>query len=81
MISTSVSDEKSSNLDLDTELSDNEDSEMTDSQKTDKLSEAFSTTVPSVDSAMESWDGSAVDAGYGSQGEISSFSDDVDIWS
>ncbi|XP_062842439.1 glutamate receptor-interacting protein 2 [Trichomycterus rosablanca] len=63
-----VSDEKGSNLDLDTELSDNEDSEMTDSQKTGKLSEVYSTTVPSVDSAMESWDGSAVDAGYGSQG-------------
>uniref|UniRef100_A0A3B4D5Y4 PDZ domain-containing protein n=1 Tax=Pygocentrus nattereri TaxID=42514 RepID=A0A3B4D5Y4_PYGNA len=47
---------------------DNEDSEMTDSQKTNKLSEIYSTTIPSVDSAMESWDGSGIDAGYGSQG-------------
>lgn len=26
-------------------------------------------TPPSLDSAMESWDGSALDTGYGSQGE------------
>uniref|UniRef100_A0AAR2LBK7 PDZ domain-containing protein n=1 Tax=Pygocentrus nattereri TaxID=42514 RepID=A0AAR2LBK7_PYGNA len=52
------------------DLSDNEDSEMTDSQKTNKLSEIYSTTIPSVDSAMESWDGSGIDAGYGSQGEL-----------
>lgn len=26
-------------------------------------------TPPSMDSAMDSWDGSALDAGYGSQGE------------
>uniref|UniRef100_A0A3Q4BY80 PDZ domain-containing protein n=1 Tax=Mola mola TaxID=94237 RepID=A0A3Q4BY80_MOLML len=43
-------------------------SELTDSQQTTKLSELYSTTVPSVDSAMESWDGSGMDAGYGSQG-------------
>ncbi|XP_062441181.1 glutamate receptor-interacting protein 2 isoform X4 [Rhea pennata] len=49
------------------EVSDPED-ELTDSQKTSKLSEIYSTTVPSVDSAMESWDGSGIDAGYGSQG-------------
>uniref|UniRef100_A0A8C1CY70 Glutamate receptor interacting protein 2b n=1 Tax=Cyprinus carpio carpio TaxID=630221 RepID=A0A8C1CY70_CYPCA len=54
--------------DLDNELSDNED-EMTDSQKTNKLSDIYSTTIPSVDSAMESWDGSGMDAGYSSQGE------------
>ncbi|XP_076864539.1 glutamate receptor-interacting protein 2 isoform X3 [Brachyhypopomus gauderio] len=60
--------EKKKNNDFDNDLSDNEDSEMTDSQKTSKLSEVFSTTVPSVDSAMESWDGSGTDAGYGSQG-------------
>uniref|UniRef100_A0A8C1HJE6 Glutamate receptor interacting protein 2b n=1 Tax=Cyprinus carpio carpio TaxID=630221 RepID=A0A8C1HJE6_CYPCA len=53
--------------DLDNELSDNED-EMTDSQKTNKLSDIYSTTIPSVDSAMESWDGSGMDAGYSSQG-------------
>uniref|UniRef100_A0A8C3D501 Glutamate receptor interacting protein 2 n=1 Tax=Cairina moschata TaxID=8855 RepID=A0A8C3D501_CAIMO len=50
------------------EVSDPED-ELTDSQKTSKLSEIYSTTIPSVDSAMESWDGSGIDAGYGSQGK------------
>uniref|UniRef100_A0A8C6MJS8 Glutamate receptor interacting protein 2 n=1 Tax=Nothobranchius furzeri TaxID=105023 RepID=A0A8C6MJS8_NOTFU len=38
---------------------------------TNKLSELYSTTIPSVDSAMESWDGSGLDAGYGSQGTYS----------
>ena len=52
------------------ELSDPEEEELTDSQQTSKLSELYSTTVPSVDSAMESWDGSGMDAGYGSQGEL-----------
>uniref|UniRef100_A0A8C3UX62 Glutamate receptor interacting protein 2 n=1 Tax=Catharus ustulatus TaxID=91951 RepID=A0A8C3UX62_CATUS len=33
-----------------------------------KLSEIYSTTIPSVDNTVESWDGSAIDAGYGSQG-------------
>uniref|UniRef100_A0A8C1ZXZ8 Glutamate receptor interacting protein 2b n=1 Tax=Cyprinus carpio TaxID=7962 RepID=A0A8C1ZXZ8_CYPCA len=56
--------------DLDNELSDNED-DMTDSQKTNKLSDIYSTTIPSVDSAMESWDGSGIDGGYSSQGEFS----------
>ncbi|XP_056116591.1 glutamate receptor-interacting protein 2 isoform X5 [Rhinichthys klamathensis goyatoka] len=60
-------DDKNKENDLDTELSDNED-EMTDSQKTNKLSDIYSTTIPSVDSAMESWDGSGTDAGYSSQG-------------
>ncbi|XP_070594428.1 glutamate receptor-interacting protein 2 isoform X3 [Erythrolamprus reginae] len=50
-----------------TEVSDLED-DMTDSQKTSKLSEVYSATIPSVDSAMESWDGSVIDTGYGSQG-------------
>ncbi|KAI4871873.1 hypothetical protein NFI96_003787 [Prochilodus magdalenae] len=63
-----MADEKKKNCDLENDLSDNEDSEMTDSQKTNKLSEIYSTTIPSVDSAMESWDGSGIDAGYGSQG-------------
>ncbi|XP_030633046.1 glutamate receptor-interacting protein 2 [Chanos chanos] len=63
---TDTVDEKKK-TDLDNDLSDNED-EMTDSQKTNKLSEIYSTTIPSVDSAMESWDGSGIDAGYGSQG-------------
>ncbi|XP_038127232.1 glutamate receptor-interacting protein 2-like isoform X3 [Cyprinodon tularosa] len=48
-------------------LSDPED-ELTDSQKTSKLSEAYSATVPSIDSAMSSWDSTAFDAGYISQG-------------
>uniref|UniRef100_UPI003AAFD93D glutamate receptor-interacting protein 2-like n=1 Tax=Centroberyx gerrardi TaxID=166262 RepID=UPI003AAFD93D len=48
-------------------LSDTED-ELTDSQKTSKHSEVYSATVPSIDSAMSSWDGSGFDAGYGSQG-------------
>uniref|UniRef100_A0A8C1CZ90 Glutamate receptor interacting protein 2b n=1 Tax=Cyprinus carpio carpio TaxID=630221 RepID=A0A8C1CZ90_CYPCA len=61
-------DSKNIENDLDNELSDNED-EMTDSQKTNKLSDIYSTTIPSVDSAMESWDGSGMDAGYSSQGE------------
>lgn len=50
------------------EVSDPED-ELTDSQKTSKLSEIYSTTIPSVDNTVESWDGSAIDAGYGSQGK------------
>uniref|UniRef100_G3NGY9 Glutamate receptor interacting protein 2b n=1 Tax=Gasterosteus aculeatus aculeatus TaxID=481459 RepID=G3NGY9_GASAC len=50
------------------ELSDPEEDDLTDSQQTSKLSELYSTTVPSVDSARESWDGSGLDAGYGSQG-------------
>ncbi|XP_051550367.1 glutamate receptor-interacting protein 2-like isoform X1 [Myxocyprinus asiaticus] len=64
---TDTPDDQKKDSDLDNELSDNED-EMTDSQKTNKLSEIYSTTIPSVDSAMESWDGSGIDAGYSSQG-------------
>ncbi|XP_072305832.1 glutamate receptor-interacting protein 2a isoform X3 [Eucyclogobius newberryi] len=44
------------------------DDELTDSHKTYKLSEAYSATVPSVDSAMSSWDGSGFDTGYSNQG-------------
>lgn len=51
------------------ELSDPED-DLTDSQQTNKLSELYSTTIPSVDSAMESWDGSGLDTGFGSQGKL-----------
>lgn len=51
------------------ELSDPEEDDLTDSQQTNKLSELYSTTIPSVDSAMESWDGSGLDAGYCSQGK------------
>ncbi|XP_043978472.1 glutamate receptor-interacting protein 2-like isoform X2 [Gambusia affinis] len=50
------------------EVSDPEEDDLTDSQQTNKLSELYSTTIPSVDSALESWDGSGLDAGYGSQG-------------
>ncbi|KAF4097927.1 hypothetical protein G5714_021935 [Onychostoma macrolepis] len=64
---TDTPDDKNKENDLDNELSDNED-EMTDSQKTNKLSDIYSTTIPSVDSAMESWDGSGIDGGYSSQG-------------
>uniref|UniRef100_A0A671TLX2 Glutamate receptor interacting protein 2 n=1 Tax=Sparus aurata TaxID=8175 RepID=A0A671TLX2_SPAAU len=49
---------------------DTEEDDLTDSQQTNKLSELYSTTIPSVDSAMESWDGSGMDAGYGSQGKL-----------
>uniref|UniRef100_A0A8C8JJJ6 PDZ domain-containing protein n=1 Tax=Oncorhynchus tshawytscha TaxID=74940 RepID=A0A8C8JJJ6_ONCTS len=49
-------------------LSDTED-ELTDSQKTSKRSGVYSATVPSMDSAMSSWDGSGIDADYGSHGE------------
>uniref|UniRef100_H2M0Y6 Glutamate receptor interacting protein 2 n=1 Tax=Oryzias latipes TaxID=8090 RepID=H2M0Y6_ORYLA len=34
------------------------------------INDLYSTTIPSVDSAMESWDGSGLDAGYGSQGKF-----------
>ncbi|KAI1900020.1 hypothetical protein AGOR_G00067910 [Albula goreensis] len=42
--------------------------EMTDSQKACKLSEMYSTTIPIVDSTMDSWNGSDLDDDYGSQG-------------
>ncbi|XP_076022380.1 glutamate receptor-interacting protein 2-like [Genypterus blacodes] len=48
-------------------LSDTED-ELTVSQKTSKHSDIYSAAVPSIDSAMSSWDGSGFDAGYNSQG-------------
>ncbi|XP_049739760.1 glutamate receptor-interacting protein 1 isoform X6 [Elephas maximus indicus] len=37
-------------------------------QKPGKLSDMYSSTVPSVDSAVDSWDGSGIDASYGNQG-------------
>ncbi|XP_074869504.1 glutamate receptor-interacting protein 1 isoform X1 [Carettochelys insculpta] len=49
------------------ELSDAED-ENSSTQKPSKLSDIYCTTVPSVDSAVESWDGSGVDTTFGSQG-------------
>ncbi|XP_036256065.1 glutamate receptor-interacting protein 1 isoform X6 [Molothrus ater] len=48
------------------ELSDAEDE--SSAQKSGKLSDIYSTTVPSVDSAVESWDGSAIDTSFGNQG-------------
>ncbi|XP_064364850.1 glutamate receptor-interacting protein 1 isoform X12 [Dromaius novaehollandiae] len=49
------------------ELSDAEDETAT-AQKSGKLSDIYSTTVPSIDSAVESWDGSGIDTSFGSQG-------------
>ncbi|XP_053834011.1 glutamate receptor-interacting protein 1 isoform X1 [Vidua macroura] len=49
------------------ELSDAEDESST-AQKSGKLSDIYSTTVPSVDSAVESWDGSGIDTSFGNQG-------------
>ncbi|XP_067170007.1 glutamate receptor-interacting protein 1 [Apteryx mantelli] len=49
------------------ELSDAED-ETSTAQKSSKLSDIYSTTLPSVDSAVESWDGSGIDTSFGSQG-------------
>ncbi|XP_058841572.1 glutamate receptor-interacting protein 1 isoform X13 [Acipenser ruthenus] len=49
------------------ELSDVDDESLTTLQP-GKLSHIYGTTIPSVDSAVESWDGSGIDTGYGSQG-------------
>ncbi|XP_043078380.1 glutamate receptor-interacting protein 2 isoform X2 [Puntigrus tetrazona] len=62
-IKKQTDDDKNKENDLDNDLSDNED-EMTDSQRTNKLSDVYSTTIPSVDSAMESWDGSGIEGVY-----------------
>ncbi|XP_046286604.2 glutamate receptor-interacting protein 1 isoform X9 [Marmota monax] len=37
-------------------------------QKPSKLSDMYTTAVPSVDSAVDSWDGSGIEASYGNQG-------------
>ncbi|XP_040346362.1 glutamate receptor-interacting protein 1 [Herpailurus yagouaroundi] len=37
-------------------------------QKPGKLADTYPSTVPSVDSAVDSWDGSGIDSGYGNQG-------------
>uniref|UniRef100_A0A8C9V550 Glutamate receptor interacting protein 1 n=1 Tax=Scleropages formosus TaxID=113540 RepID=A0A8C9V550_SCLFO len=50
------------------ELSDVEDDAQA-GPKPSKLSDIYSTTIPSVDSAVESWDGSAIDTAFSSQGE------------
>ncbi|MGH0137556.1 UNVERIFIED_CONTAM: hypothetical protein FKN15_002462 [Acipenser sinensis] len=49
------------------ELRDVDDESLTTLQP-GKLSDIYGTTIPSVDSAVESWDGSGIDTGYGSQG-------------
>lgn len=51
------------------DLSDMEDEGQT-GQKPVKLSDIYSTTIPSVDSAVESWDGSAIDATFSTQGKF-----------
>uniref|UniRef100_A0A8C5CGZ3 Glutamate receptor interacting protein 2a n=1 Tax=Gadus morhua TaxID=8049 RepID=A0A8C5CGZ3_GADMO len=43
---------------------------LNDSQKASKCCEVYSANVPSIDSAMSSWDGSGFDAGYCSQGGL-----------
>ncbi|XP_076861126.1 glutamate receptor-interacting protein 1 isoform X3 [Brachyhypopomus gauderio] len=48
------------------ELSDVDD-ENQSGQKPGKLSDIYSTTIPSVDSAVDSWDGSAVDNSFSTQ--------------
>ncbi|XP_018611488.1 glutamate receptor-interacting protein 1 isoform X3 [Scleropages formosus] len=48
------------------ELSDVEDDAQA-GPKPSKLSDIYSTTIPSVDSAVESWDGSAIDTAFSSQ--------------
>ncbi|XP_040927360.1 glutamate receptor-interacting protein 2-like isoform X3 [Betta splendens] len=57
-------------------LSDTED-ELSDSQRTGRPSEAYGATVPSIDSALSSWDGSGFDGGYGSQGTFLHKSSDL----
>ncbi|XP_042848632.1 glutamate receptor-interacting protein 1 isoform X4 [Panthera tigris] len=37
-------------------------------QKPGKLTDTYPSTVPSVDSAVDSWDGSGIESGYGNQG-------------
>ncbi|KAM9313147.1 glutamate receptor-interacting protein 1 [Gastrophryne carolinensis] len=49
-------------------------------QKSSNLSDIYSTTVPSVDSAVESWDGSAVDTAYGPNFQASGFSFNAYEW-
>lgn len=45
--------------------------EATENELSEAEEELYATTVPSLDSAMDSWDGSGLDAGYGSQGRSS----------
>ncbi|XP_054639255.1 glutamate receptor-interacting protein 2-like isoform X1 [Dunckerocampus dactyliophorus] len=55
-------------LDRETGFLSDLDDELMDSQRLGKHSEIYSATVPSIDSAMSSWDGSGCDAGYSTQG-------------
>lgn len=55
-------------LDRDAGFLNDTDEDLADYRKSSKLSELYSATVPSIDSAMSSWDSSGFDAGYSSQG-------------
>ncbi|KAA0714535.1 Glutamate receptor-interacting protein 2 [Triplophysa tibetana] len=57
-------------------VSDAED-DQSDSLRRGKYSELRLTTPPSLDSAMDSWDSSALDPGYGSQGSTLSLGEDI----
>nr|XP_055024365.1 glutamate receptor-interacting protein 2a isoform X4 [Misgurnus anguillicaudatus] len=59
-------------------VSDTED-DQSDSLRRGKYSELRLTTPPSLDSAMDSWDSSAMDAGYGSQGVYSHRTNDYTL--
>ncbi|XP_068454709.1 glutamate receptor-interacting protein 2-like isoform X2 [Clinocottus analis] len=54
--------------DRETVFSSDPEDDLADSQKTGKHSDVYSATLPSIDSAMSSWDSSGFDAGYSSQG-------------
>ncbi|XP_030072277.1 LOW QUALITY PROTEIN: glutamate receptor-interacting protein 1 [Microcaecilia unicolor] len=45
--------------------------EVSYSQKPGKFMDVYSTMIPHMDSAVESWNGSGIDTGYGSQGPTS----------
>uniref|UniRef100_A0A8C2NH43 PDZ domain-containing protein n=1 Tax=Capra hircus TaxID=9925 RepID=A0A8C2NH43_CAPHI len=44
------------------------DAQSASTQKPSKLSDTYPSTVPSVDSAVDSWDGSGIESSYGNQG-------------
>ncbi len=45
-------------------------SDVEDDGQAGQKSDIYSTTIPSVDSAVESWDGSAIDATFSTQGKL-----------
>ncbi len=45
-------------------------SDVEDDGQAGQKSDIYSTTIPSVDSAVESWDGSAIDATFSTQGKF-----------